>query len=249
MKDFEGLVAIVTGGASGLGFAIAKKLQAEGAKVAIFDRDISKVPETFLAIAADITDDNSVKSAVSNVIAKFGGIDIVSNNAGIGAAGDVATNPDEEWHRVYDVNVVGIARVTRAALPHLKKSKHGAIVNTASVVANIGLPNRALYSATKGAVVALTRAMAADFLHDGIRVNCVNPGTADTPWVERLVSAADDAKAARAALEARQPHSRLVSPEEIADAVAYLANPKSGSTNGHELIVDGGLTAVQVPKK
>ena len=115
-------------------FAIAKKLQAEGAKVAIFDRDISKVPETFLAIAADITDDNSVKSAVSNVVAKFGGIDIVSNNAGIGAAGDVAANLDDEWHRVYDVNVVGIARVTRAALPHLKKSKHGAIVNTASVV-------------------------------------------------------------------------------------------------------------------
>ena len=108
MKDFEGLVAIVTGGASGLGFAIAKKLQAEGAKVAIFDRDISKVPETFFAIAADITDDNSVKSAVSIVVAKFGGIDIVSNNAGIGAAGDVAANLDDEWHRVYDVNVVGI---------------------------------------------------------------------------------------------------------------------------------------------
>ena len=249
MKDFDGLVAIVTGGASGLGFAIATKLQSEGAKVAIFDRDTSKVPTTFLAITADITDDNSVKNGVAEVVSKFGAIDIVANNAGIGAAGDVAANPDEEWHRVFDVNVVGIARVTRAALSYLKKSKHAAIVNTASVVASIGLPNRALYSATKGAVVSLTKAMAADFLYDGIRVNCVSPGTADTPWVERLVSNTDDAKAARAALEARQPHNRLVSPEEIAEAVAYLVNPKSGSTNGHELIVDGGLTAVQVPKK
>lgn len=248
MGEFDGLTAIVTGGASGIGAAVAARLAGLGARVAVLDRDLAEPVDGILAFRADVTDAASVQAAVDEAAERLGGIDILINNAGIGAQGDIAANPDDEWLRVFDVNVVGIARVTRAALPHLRESAHAAIVNTGSIVAGTGLPNRALYSASKGAVTALTRAMAADHLADGIRVNCVSPGTADTPWVGRLLAAADDADAARAALEARQPHGRLVTPDEVADAVAYLASPRSGSTNGQVLSVDGGLGAIQVPR-
>jgi NAD(P)-dependent dehydrogenase (short-subunit alcohol dehydrogenase family) len=134
-----------------------------------------------------------------------------------------------------------VVRTTRAALPHLRRSSAAAVVNTGSIAATAGLPERALYSASKGAVVALTRAMAADHLREGIRVNCVNPGTADTPWIDRLLARAEDPHAERAALEARQPHGRLVSAEEVATAVAYLASPRSGSITGVGLAVDGGM--------
>jgi 2-keto-3-deoxy-L-fuconate dehydrogenase len=141
---------------------------------------------------------------------------------------------------------MGVVRTTRAALPALRRSPAAAIVNTASIAATAGLPQRALYSASKGAVLALTRAMAADHLHEGIRVNCVNPGTADTPWVGRLLAGADDPEAERAALEARQPHGRLVSADEVAGAVAYLAHPRSASTTGTWLAVDGGMQELRL---
>lgn len=150
-------------------------------------------------------------------------------------------NDDDEWFRVLDVNVVGIARVSAAALPYLRRSKTPAIVNTSSIAATHGLPQRALYSASKGAVAALTRAMAADHLREGIRVNCVSPGTADTPWVGRLLDAADDPAAERQALEARQPHGRLVTAEEVAASIIFLADPANGSTSGTALPVDGGM--------
>lgn len=248
-EDLRGLRAIVTGGASGIGAAIADRLEAHGVAVAVFDRDVSALTGDRLAIRVDVTDDASVRAGVEQAAAALGGIDIVINNAGVGAQGNVEANDDDEWHRVYDVNVVGIARVSRAALPHLRKSPSPVIVNTASVAAHTGLPDRALYTATKGAVAALTRAMAADHLHEGIRVNSVSPGTAATPWVERLLEGAEDPAARRAALEARQPHGRLVSAREVADAVVYLAHPQSGSTNGIDLSVDGGLSTVQVPKR
>jgi NAD(P)-dependent dehydrogenase (short-subunit alcohol dehydrogenase family) len=180
------------------------------------------------------------------VVERLGGIDILVNNAGIGAQGTVADNSDEDWHRVFDINVVGLVRVTRAALPHLRASASAAIVNTCSIAATAGLPERALYSATKGAVLSLTRAMAADHLREGIRVNCVNPGTADTPWVGRLLESAPDPAAERAALNARQPHGRLVAAAEVADAVAYLASPRSGSTTGTSLAVDGGMDGLRL---
>lgn len=239
--EFEGLVALVTGGASGIGAAIAARLAAGGAAVAVLDLNTEGVPAGLLALRADVSDDESVRRAVAEAAAQLGGIDIVINNAGIGAAGTIADNPDEEWRRVFEINVFGIVRVTRAALPWLVASSGAAVVNTASIAATAGLPQRAVYSASKGAVLALTRAMAADHLADGIRVNCVNPGTADTPWVERLLAAADDPAAERAALEARQPHGRLVAADEVADAVAYLASPRSRSTTGTTLAVDGGM--------
>ncbi len=145
-----------------------------------------------------------------------------------------------------DVNVVGMARVARAALPYLRESKHPAIVNTSSVVAVVGVKNRALYSASKGAVLAMTLAMAADHVGEGIRVNAVAPGTADTPWVARLLDEADDPAAMGEALRRRQPMGRLVSPDEVAHAIAYLASPLSASTTGTVLGVDGGMAGLRV---
>lgn len=246
MTEFQNLVAIVTGGASGIGEATAALLVARGARVAVFDRGVDDIPADQFGVVCDITDPAQVDAAVAAVVEHFGGVDIVINNAGIGAAGDIAANSDEEWHHVLDVNVVGLARVSRAALPHLKASDHAAIVNTCSIAGVAGLPNRALYSASKGAVAAVTLAMAADHVRDGIRVNAVTPGTADTPWVARLLAVADDAAAAEAALKARQPMGRLVTAAEVANAIVYLASPLSSSTTGTLLAVDGGMAGVRI---
>lgn len=169
------------------------------------------------------------------------------NNAGIGAVGDVTAQDDEQWQRLLDVNVVGMARVAAAAIPHLRRSASAAMVLTSSVVATLGVPQRAAYAASKGAVLALALAMAADHVGEGIRVNCVVPGTTDTPWVGRLLAAADDPLAASAALRARQPLGRLVDADEVARAIAYLVSPLSGSTTGTLLTVDGGMSGVRLP--
>jgi NAD(P)-dependent dehydrogenase (short-subunit alcohol dehydrogenase family) len=244
--ELDGLTAIVTGGDSGIGAATAALLSERGARVAILDRVLGAPVEGRLAVECDIADDESVRAAVDRVAAELGGIDIVVNNAGVGAQGTIEANGDDEWHRVFDINVLGMVRVSRAALPYLRRSTSAAIVNMCSVVATAGLPQRALYSASKGAVLSLTRAMAADHLGDGIRVNCVSPGTADTPWIGRLLSSAADPAAERRALEARQPHGRLVSPDEVAAAVAYLCGPLAGSTTGVGLAVDGGMDGLRL---
>jgi NAD(P)-dependent dehydrogenase (short-subunit alcohol dehydrogenase family) len=244
--EFEGLTAIVTGGAAGIGAAVVERLLEGGANVAVLDVRIDGANEAALAVQADVADDASVRSAIAAVVERFGGIDIVVNNAGIGAQGSIEGATDDEWLRVLNINVVGIARVSRAALPYLRESEVAAIVNTCSVAATAGLPQRAVYSASKGAVLSLTRAMAADHLREGIRVNCVNPGTADTPWVGRLLDSAGDPAAERAALAARQPHGRLVDPAEIAEAIAYLASPRNRSTTGTSLAVDGGMQELRL---
>ncbi|MGW7819791.1 SDR family NAD(P)-dependent oxidoreductase [Streptomyces puniciscabiei] len=246
MSDFEGLRALVTGGASGIGRATADLLAARGARVAVLDRDPADVDKPLLAHRADVTDDASVRAAVERAAEDLGGLDVLVNNAGIGAQGTVEDNDDAEWLHVFDVNVLGMVRTARAALPYLRRSSHAAIVNTCSIAATAGLPRRALYSATKGAVYSLTLAMAADHVHEGIRVNCVNPGTADTPWIGRLLDAAPDPAAERAALEARQPTGRLVSAAEVAGAIAYLASPLSGATTGTALAVDGGMQGLRL---
>jgi NAD(P)-dependent dehydrogenase (short-subunit alcohol dehydrogenase family) len=249
VSELRGLRALVTGGASGIGLAIAAAFAAAGAAVVVLDvapTRPGKLPEELGYVTADITDDAAVRAAVGAAVESLGGLDILVNNAGIGAQGTVEDATDGEWHRVLDVNVVGTARVSRAAWPALRASAHAAVVNTCSIAATAGLPQRAVYSASKGAVAALTRAMAADGMPDGIRVNAVNPGTADTPWVGRLLDSAPDQAAERAALAARQPHGRLVSAEEVAQAALYLASPRAGSTTGTELAVDGGMAGLRL---
>lgn len=246
MSDFDGLVALITGGSSGIGAAAARTLAERGATVAVLDRNASEDPQV-LYCEADITDDASVAAAIARVIARFGRIDIVVNNAGVGAVGDVTANDDDEWRRVLDLNVIGTVRVTRAVIPHLLESPVAAIVNTCSVVSKVGVPQRALYSASKGAIEALTIATAADYV-GRVRVNAVLPGTADTPWVSRLLDGADDAAEAREQLTRRQPMGRLVTADEVANAIAYLASPLSASTTATLLTVDGGMVGIRVPE-
>jgi 2-keto-3-deoxy-L-fuconate dehydrogenase len=252
-SEFDGLAALVTGGASGIGLATARHFADRGARVAVLDRTAPAAGADSAGletVIADVTDDSAVRAAVAAAADTLGGIDILVNNAGIGAAGTVEDNSDDEWRRVMDVNVLGIVRTSRAALPHLRAAAQqrgqAVIINTCSIAATAGLSQRALYSATKGAVYSLTLAMAADHVAEHIRVCCVNPGTADTPWVSRLLDAAPDPEAERAALAARQPMGRLVSAAEVAAAIGYLASPLSGATTGTALAVDGGMGGLRL---
>lgn len=244
-REFDGLVAVITGGAGGIGIATANYLLARGAIIASIDISASSNTKC-LSKLCDITRDPEVIKAVNEIASELGGIDILINNAGTGAGGNVTENSDSEWMHLLDVNLLGAVRVSRAAIPFLRNSASPSIVNTCSVVADVGLPNRALYSASKGALEALTRSMAADLMSDGIRVNAVSPGTADTPWVDRIVAASEDPISMRAGLVARQPMKRLISAQEVAHAIAYLASPLSGSTTGTVLPVDAGLHSLRI---
>jgi len=248
MPELAGLVAVVTGGGSGIGAACVSAFRAAGARVGVLDLDPGPAGDGVLPVVADVADDDSVRAAVAAVVDAFGGLDILVNSAGISAVGPVEANDDAEWHRVLDVNVVGVARVSRAALPYLRRSAHAAIVNLSSIAAWSGVPQRALYSASKGAVHALTLAMAADLVADGVRVTCVCPGTVDTPWVARLLDRTDDPVAERERLVARQPIGRLVTAAEVAAAVCYLAAPAAGATTGAALAVDGGMYGLRLPR-
>jgi 2-keto-3-deoxy-L-fuconate dehydrogenase len=248
-QSVAGLAMLVTGGGSGIGRTVAAAALAAGARVAALDLDPSGTAPGAVHVKADVSDDSSVLQAVTSAVQQLGGLDVLVNNAGVGAQGSVEENPLEEWRRVLDVNLLGVVRTTRAALPHLRRSSQASIVNMCSVAATAGLPRRAAYSASKGGVLSLTLAMAADHLHEGIRVNCVNPGTADTPWVGRLLARAEDSEAERRVLEARQPMGRLVTPEEVAAAVLYLASPSAGSVTGTALAVDGGMAGLRLPPR
>jgi NAD(P)-dependent dehydrogenase (short-subunit alcohol dehydrogenase family) len=243
-QDFQGLAAIVTGGASGIGLATAETLAARGARVVVLDHAPEQMPGHLRALTADVGSDESVADAMSRAIDELGGLDVLVNNAGIGSQGSVEDNSCDEWHHVLAVNVLGIVRTSRAALPYLRRSRNAAIVNICSIAAIVGLPQRALYSAGQGAVLSLTLAMAADHVHEGIRVNCVTPGTVDTPRVMRLLEASADPEAEQIALAARQPNGRLVTAQEVADAIAYLAGPLAGATTGTALAVDGGISGI-----
>ena len=244
MSEFAGLTAAVTGAGSGIGLETAKLLKERGAKVYGLDINEGGMLGTAEFIKCDVGDDASVAEAFKAISS----LDILINNAAISSVGNVEENTSDDWAKSFNINVIGIARTSRNALPLLRKSKSAAIVNTCSVAATSGIPLRAIYSATKGAVLSLTMAMATDHLKDGVRVNCVNPGTADTPWVQRLLAQAADPVKERAALEARQPMGRLVSPKEVASAICYLASPLQGSTTGISLPVDGGLQYLRIPK-
>ena len=247
-KEFAGLVAIVTGAGSGIGLEVAKGLTERGATVFGFDINQGEMGSVATFIKCDIADATSVNSAFAEFKKASSKLDILINNAGIGSLTTVENETDEIWHKVLNVNVVGTARVSRAAIPLLRASKSAAIVNTASIAGTDGIPNRAAYSASKGAVLSLTLAMATDHLADGIRVNAVNPATTDTPWVKKLLDQSPDSKAARTALESRQPMGRLVSPSEIASAIIFLASPIQASVTGTTINIDGGMHSLRIPK-
>ncbi len=246
MREFEGLAAVVTGASSGIGLATATKLTQGGARVFGLDLSPGVVFDNYTWIECDIGDTASVSNAFKLIASELSVVDILVNNAGIGAVGNIESTTDAEWQRVLNINVIGTARVSREALPLLRLSKSASIVNVCSIAATAGIQARALYTASKGAILSLTLAMAADHLQDGIRVNCVNPGTADTPWVQRLLAAAPDTDRALAALKARQPMGRLVTADEVAHAIYFLASPLSSSTTGASLAVDGGMQGLRI---
>jgi NAD(P)-dependent dehydrogenase (short-subunit alcohol dehydrogenase family) len=228
-------VVIVTGAAGGIGTAIVAAFEAEGDRVIGLD----------IEWGTDLRDRAATAAEVRDVHDEHGRIDVLCNNAGVGAVGDVVDATPEDWQRVFAVNVFGIANLSAAVLPFMRAAGSGAIVNTCSVAAEVGLVERAVYGASKGAVLGLTKAMAADEASSGIRVNCVSPGTVDGPWVRRLIAESDDPDATLAALEARQPLGRLVAPEEVAAAIVYLAAPTT-FTSGQQLLLDGGITGMRI---
>jgi NAD(P)-dependent dehydrogenase (short-subunit alcohol dehydrogenase family) len=242
VRGLAGLVCVVTGGGSGIGLATVERLRDEGARVWCLDVAEGEPAPGTHRIVCDVGDTVSVRAAVDAVGESEGRIDVVVNNAGISATGTVESLDDAQWHRVLDINVVGMARVTAAALPWLRRSESPSIVNVSSIAALNGLPDRALYSASKGAVHALTLAMATDHVGEGIRVNAVSPGTVETPFVSRMLEGFADPVAERRALEDRQATRRMVAPDEVARAIAYLADPAGRSTTGSILDVDGGVT-------
>jgi NAD(P)-dependent dehydrogenase (short-subunit alcohol dehydrogenase family) len=232
--------ALVTGAGSGIGEAIARGLHREGAAVTLADLHGSAVQE--LAdelgepaawVRLDVREEQPVREAL-------GGLDVLVNVAGVGSTTSAPDTPLEVWEDVFAVNVRGTFLCCKHAIPDMVRRGGGSIVNIGSIAGLVGLRNRAAYCASKGAVIAFTRALAIDHVADHIRVNAVCPGTIDSPWVRRLV---DDVGESLDALRARQPMGRLGTPEEIAEAALYLASDASAFTTGSALVIDGGLTA------
>ena len=250
MERLAGKRTIVTGAANGIGRAIALRLASEGARVVIADvneeeaRGVAdEIDGETLVHKADVTRDGDVEALVGRAVSEWGGLDVMVNNAGVGVAGTAITTTEEEYERVMDVCVRGTFLGMKHAIPAIRDAGGGSVINMSSVAALIGLVDRAVYSAAKGAIYSMTRASAIDHVGEGVRVNCIAPGTVDTPWVARITSGYDDPEEARANMRARQPHGRLVTPEEIAAMAAYLAADESASVIGACMIVDGGVTA------
>ena len=228
-------IVVVTGSAGGIGCALVDRFRTAGDTVIGLD----------LVDGFDITNPSAVQRAADSILDEHGRIDLLCNNAGVGAVGDVVEATPEDWTQVFSVNVFGLANMSRAMLPAMRDAGQGAIVNICSVAALVGLVDRAVYSASKGAVLALTRAMAADEVAYGITVNCVCPGTVDGPWVQRLVAAESDPEEAYEALRRRQPLGRLVTADEVAATVDFLA-AASTFTTGEAIALDGGIAALRI---
>ncbi|MDQ2897138.1 MAG: SDR family oxidoreductase [Actinomycetota bacterium] len=237
---FAGKCVLVTGAGSGIGATIARALHSEQATVTLADRDGASVDALAaelgdLATAAelDVRDEEQVRGTMD-------GLDVLVNVAGVGSTTSAPDTSLEVWENVFAVNARGTFLCCKHALPDMIRRGGGSIVNIASIAGLVGLRNRAAYCASKGAVIALTRALAVDHVGDGIRVNAVCPGTVDSPWVRRLV---EEAGESLDALRARQPMGRLGTPEEIAAATLYLASDAAAFATGSALVIDGGLTA------
>ena len=245
---------MVTGGASGIGNAIAMALAARGARVAIVDvradgatAAAADAPGAATGLHAgfgcDVTDETSVARTVAEVIARFGRIDVLVNCAGIAALAPADELSAETWSRTIDVNLTGTFRVAQAVGRHMLAAGYGRVVNIASQAAHVGIDGHAAYCASKGAVAALTRAIAIDHVAEGIRCNAVAPGTIDTPYFDEILRKSPVAADSRKALEARQLLGRLGTPEEIAAGILFLASDESRFATGSILTIDGGMTA------
>ena len=246
---FQGKVCAVTGAGSGIGRAVARAIAAEGGTVLAADIDPAGAQTTASGhsgchpIQVDVSDAGGVANLIATARSRFGRLDILCNNAGVNSPKSVVECEPEEWDRTFAVNVRGVYLGCKYAIPAMIEQGGGVIVNTASVAGLVGLPERAAYCASKGAVISLTKQVAIEYVAQGIRCNCVCPGTIDTPWVGRLVEAAGDRQSARRQLVDRQPMGRLGTAEEIAHAVLYLASDEAAFVTGTALVIDGGLVA------
>ena len=249
----KGKVCIVTGGGSGIGRATCLLFAKEGASVVVADKrqeaaeavaaEGSAAGATMLPTMMDVSRDDDAQRVVHQTVEAFGRLDVLVNNAGYGFAGTVVDTDEGAWDDLMAVNVRGVYLCSKHAIPAMAKNGGGAIVNTASVVAAVGIRNRAAYCASKGAVAALTRAIAIDHVAEGIRCNAVAPGTIDTPYFDEILRKSPVAADSRRALEARQLLGRLGTPEEIAAGILFLASDESRFATGTILTIDGGMTA------
>jgi len=253
MSRLADKICVITGGGSGIGQATALCFAAEGAKVVVADinpgaasetsRLIEKNGAAALAVTVDVTQAASVQKMLHKAVEIFGRIDVLVNNAGLGFAATVEETDEADWDRLMAVNLKGVFLGCKYVVPIMRRQGSGVIVNTASVLALVGVQDRAAYCASKGGVAALTRAVALDHVRDGIRVNCVAPGSVETPYWTDIFAKSNDVAALRKNLEQRHPMERLARPEEIAKAILYLASDESSFCTGSTLVVDGGWAA------
>jgi NAD(P)-dependent dehydrogenase (short-subunit alcohol dehydrogenase family) len=250
----DGKVALVTGGGSGIGAATCRAFAEQGARVMVADvneqggRQVAEeLGEAGLFARTDVTDLGSVHAAVQAAVDAFGRLDVLVNNAGIGLVGSVQETEAEDWQKLIAVNMTGVFHGSRAAVDQMLRQEPngGVIVNIASVAGMIGIARRFAYCATKGAVIAMTRQVAVDYVKQGIRCNAICPGTVYSPFVEGYVERfhSDTREETIKELHARQPIGRMGRPDEVADLAVYMASDAAGFMTGSAVVLDGGWTA------
>ena len=241
MAALDGKTAIVTGAARGIGAAIAERFAAEGAKVASFDLNPPVPQDGGLSLQVDVADENSVQAGIAEVIAAFGQIDILVNNAAAdGIRGAVTEMSLADWNRALAVNLTGAFLLCRAVIPHMAKAGGGSVVNVASQLGSVAVPANPVYCASKGGLIQLTRAMALDHAGDGVRVNALSPGAVLT---ERLIGVYGSEAGVRDALTPKYPLGRIGMPDDLAGAAVFLASEDAQFMTGADLVVDGGYSA------
>ena len=259
MNKLQNQVSIVTGGGKGIGKAIAKRFAKEGAKVAIWEADATAGEETAgeissegleaHSISCDITDEASIQSALNQVLERFGSPEILVNNAGIANVGTATTTSVEDFEKVMEVNAKGMFLCLRNIVPKMVDKKSGTILNLASIASRLGIADRFAYSASKGAVLAMTMSVARDYVSDGIRCNCLCPGRVHTPFVDGFLKKyyPDDQERSEKfeELSKYQPIGRMGKPDEIANIAAFLCSSEASFITGGAYDIDGGVMSLK----